>query len=126
MPKAVLAQEALPAAAGITTVGLLTALPPDVVLGAFMGAVVFLLGTQQRPKWQWMVLFNISFVVGIMAGPMLSEIAAGGLKLIGIKGINVPKGLGAFVTSTCIVNAASWLRDNPTFFFKRKTSGDVE
>ena len=116
--------DVLPAATGITYVGFLAQLPPDLVLGAFTGSVIFLLGVTTKPKWQWVVLFTLAFMSGVLGGPTVSHIAGEALKIISIE-VAFPSGMGAMLASATTINFLGWLRDNPTFFFKKlKKEGD--
>lgn len=116
-------QEALPHAVGVTFIGFLSAMPPEVVLGSFTGAVIFLLGVSNKPKWQWVALFTVAFMTGLLGGGTVSGIVGGALALVGIK-VAVPLGMGAMASAACTVNFISWIRDNPTFFFK-KSKGEA-
>ena len=117
-------QEALPIAVGTTYLGFLSQLPPDVVLGSFTGAVIFLLGVSNRPKWRWVLLFTIAFMTGILGGGVVSGMIASIFALIRVKNVVVPPGLGAMVAAATMVNFIMWIRDNPTFFFHRGKSPD--
>lgn len=119
MPAPSVAQEAMPYAFGATYVAFLAQLPPDLVLGSFTGAVIFLLGVKEKPKWQWMALFTVALMAGLLGGENVAEIASGAIALVGIK-VNVPKGMGAMLSASCTVSVLGWLRDNPTFFLKKK------
>lgn len=110
--------DALLAAMGITYVGFLAQLPPDLVLGAFTGSVIFLLGVTTKPKWQWVVLFTMAFMSGVLGGPTVSHIAGGALKIISID-VAFSSGMGAMLASATTINFLGWLRDNPTFLIKK-------
>lgn len=97
---------------GATWAALLAHVPPDLVFGAFGGATIYLLGVKDKPKWQWAVLFSLSFMAGIMGGPMVCQLVEGMLGLAKLK-VSVPKGLGAMAAAATTVNVLSWLRDNP-------------
>lgn len=108
-------------AVGATYLGFLAQLPPDIVLGSFTGAVIFLLGVSDKPKWQWMLLFTTAFMAGILGGTTVATIAAGLLRIVSIE-VVVPQGMGAMAAAACIVNFIGWIRDNPTHFFRRRGS----
>jgi hypothetical protein len=114
-------QEAVPMAVGVTYVAFLTSFPPEAVLGSFTGAVIFLLGASNKPKWQWVLLFSLAFMAGLLGAKSVSEVFAGLLGLVGLK-IPVSMGLGAMFSASCVINVAIWFRDNPTALFKRFTS----
>lgn len=106
-------------AVGATYLGFLAQLPPDVVLGSFTGAVIFLLGVSNKPKWQWVLLFTVAFMTGILGGGGVCSIAASILKLIHVTDVVMPPGMGAMIAAATVVNFISWIRDNPNFFFRR-------
>lgn len=117
-------QEALPIAVGTTYLGFLSQLPPDVVLGSFTGAVIFLLGVSNKPKWQWVLLFTVAFMTGILGGSGVTSIAAGIFKFLHITDVVMPAGMGSMVAAATVVNFIIWIRDNPTFFFRRGKDSD--
>ena len=119
MPNPTVTQEALPIAVGATYLGFLSQLPPDVVLGSFTGTVILLLGVSNKPKWQWVLLFTVAFMTGILGGSGVCDIAAGILKLVHITDIKMPPGMGSMIAAATVVNFISWIRDNPNFFFRR-------
>lgn len=118
MANPVIAQEVLPIAAGITGATLMTSLPPHVVIGSFAGATLFLLGVKEKPKYQWVLLFNIAFFCGLIAGPTAAAILSQVLAMLHLT-ITIPQALGSTIAAACTVNMINWLRDNPTFFTKK-------
>ena len=112
-------QEPLPTAVGLTYAAFLTNLPPEVVLGAFAGSVIFLLGVANKPKWQWLLYFMIAFIAGLLGAQALSNISSGILGIVGIHA-ELPVGFGAMISAACTINVISWFRDNPTFFLRKK------
>ena len=124
MPSPNVTQEALPIAVGTTYLGFLSQLPPDVVLGSFTGAVIFLLGVYNKPKWQWVLLFTVAFMTGILSGSGVCSMAASILAVIHVKNVVMPPGMGAMIAAATVVNFIMWIRDNPTFFFRRGKSTD--
>lgn len=119
MPTPAVAQEALPYAFGATYLAFLAQQPPELVIGSFTGAVVYLLGVKDKPTWVWMALFSVALLAGLIGGPVVADITSGAIGLFGIK-VKVPLGMGGMVSASCTVSALGWLRDNPTFFFKKK------
>lgn len=111
-------QEALPHAVGLTYLTFMTSLPPDVVLGAFTGSVIFLLGSTTKPRWQWMLLFTVAFMAGLLGATQIADIGSGLLHLVGLEA-RVSGGMGAMVSATCVINVLGWLRDNPTAFLQK-------
>lgn len=112
-------QEALPTAAGIGYLAFIASLPPEVVMGAFAGSVIFLLGSKNKTTIQWLLLFVLAFLTGILGSTLVAEICGGFLGLIKIP-VSVPNGIGAIIAAACTINIVSWFRDNPAFFFSRK------
>lgn len=114
--------DALPYAAGATYVAFLSNMPPDVVLGAFAGSVIFLLGVNNKPKWQWLIYFLIAFLAGLLGGKPVASIGEGMLALVGIKA-QLSHGLGAMFAAACTINVISWFRDNPSVLLQRLKKG---
>lgn len=108
-----ISQEALPTAVGVTYLTYMTALPPEIVLGSFAGSVIFLLGTNNKPKWQWLVYFLIAFLTGVLGGSTVTDIGEALLGLVGIR-VQLSAGIGALFAAACTINFVSWFRDNPS------------
>lgn len=117
-----ISQEAVPYAVGAAYVAFLTQIPPDVVLGAFAGSVIFLLGVNNKPKWQWLIYFLLSFLAGLLGAKAVSGVAEGMLNLIGIK-TQVSGGLAAMFGAACTINIIIWFRDNPGVLLQRLKKG---
>jgi hypothetical protein len=113
------AQEMLPAAAGVTYLTFLSSMPPDMVLGAFAGSVIFLLGVNNKPKWQWLVYFLIAFLAGLLGAQPVADIGEAMLGIVGIH-VELSRGLGAMFSAACTINVISWFRDNATVLLKKK------
>lgn len=105
-------------AVGATYVAFLSQMPPEVVLGSFTGAVIFLLGVKDKPKWQWMLLFTVAFMAGLLGGKGISDLIEAMLNLVKIQ-VRVPHGMGAMMSASCTISFISWIRDNPTYFFRK-------
>lgn len=115
-------QEALPVAFGVTYMAFLTSLAPEVVLGAFTGSVIFLLGVRSKSKWQWVLYFVVAFFTGLLGAHTIANVTSAALGLLRITA-EVPEGFGALLAAACMINTLGWFRDNPAFFWTRK-SGD--
>lgn len=113
-------QEAMPAATGMTYMAFLAAFPPDVVLGAFTGSIIFLLGVTHKPKWQWLLLFTLAFTAGLQGATLVAAIGSDALGLIGMH-VTFPHGMGAMIAAATVVNTLGWLRDRPSFLLKQAT-----
>ena len=114
--------DAVVAATGVTLLSFFTGIPPEITLGAFSGSVIFLLGNTSKPKWQWLLLFVVAFLAGILGAEPSAAIAGGLLSLVHIS-VNIPLGMGALASAACTINFVGWLRDNGAakFFGKKKT-----
>lgn len=115
-------QEALPVAGGVAFLAYLGALAPDIVLGAFAGSVIFLLGTHAKSKWLWLLYFIVAFLAGLLGAATASDIAEEALRLSHIKA-TVPDGFGALIAASLTVSVLGWLRDNPALLLLRKLKG---
>ena len=118
-------QAALPTAAGIGFLAYIAALPAEVVMGAFAGSVIFLLGSKNKTTWQWLISFVIAFMTGLLGSTLIAEICGGILALIHIT-VSVPHGLGAVMAAACTINIVSMFRDNPSLFISRLKREDGE
>jgi hypothetical protein len=113
------ARESLPAATTMTWATFLAAQPPEVVLGAFTGAIIFLLSQTNKTKRMWLLLFSLALVAGLIGGPLIASCGSAVLAFFGLKSVVFPPGLGAMISAACTVTIVSWLRDNPTFFLRK-------
>lgn len=112
-------QEVMPTVVGVTFLSYLAAVPPGVILGAFAGSVIFLLGSTNKPKWQWLLYFTVAFLTGLLGAQTVAEVSTGLLSFVHITS-EVPQGFGAIMAAACTINTLGWLRDNPGFFWTRK------
>lgn len=110
--------------AGATYVAFLTQMAPDVVMGAFAGSVIFLLGVKNKPKWQWLAYFLIAFLAGLMGAPTVSGICESLLELLHIKA-KLSHGLSAMFAAAVTINVISWFRDNTAVLLQRLKKGEV-
>jgi len=113
------AQEMLPTAAGVTYLTFLSSMPPDMVLGAFAGSVIFLLGVNNKPKWQWLLYFLVAFLAGLFGAESVADIGESMLGFIRID-VQLSRGLGAMFSAACTINVISWFRDNATVLLRKK------
>lgn len=120
MPHRVLTTEPLPTAIGATYLTFLTGMAPEVVLGSFTGAIIYLLGAKKKHQLEWLLLFSVAFMAGVVGASTISSIVSGSLQMIGIANVQSSLGMGALVSASCTINFVSWIRDNPTFFFRKK------
>lgn len=61
---------------GVTVVSLLPGLDPGVVIGAFAGAVIFVLSAADFPIWQRVFLFCASVVTGIYGAGLAASVVS--------------------------------------------------
>jgi hypothetical protein len=105
------ARESLPAASGMTWLAFLSHMPPEAVLGAFSGSIVFLLGVSNKKPWEWMLLFSSALIAGLLGASTFAGIVNGAFGLVGIK-LAMPIGMGAMASASISVNLLIWVRDN--------------
>lgn len=111
---------------GATGAALLSHVPVNMVFGAFAGATLYLVGRKDKPTWQWVLMFWMSFMAGLMGGAMVCQIVQGAFGLLKIK-VTMPTGLGAMAAGALTVNAISYLRDNPkSLIFWKKTAEETQ
>lgn len=113
------ANESLPTAVGVSYLAFLSSFPPEHVLGAFTGSVIFLLGVTNKPKWTWLMYFIVAFVAGLLGAQLTAEMVNGALHLLHIE-TSIHEGFGALFAAACTINVIGWLRDHPGFFWTRK------
>lgn len=115
-----MAEPAATVAAGtsVLAVAVLSMLPgvdPAMVLGAFSGAVVFVMASDELSTPKKIAFFIPSFGGGLLAAPMATGLVA----LAMPAQIAVSPGVGALLASTLVVKTLLWLiaRD-PTSFIE--------
>ncbi|HCU14677.1 holin [Hafnia phage yong2] len=102
---------------GVTFVGLLSGVDAGVVIGAFAGAVVFVLSATEFPIWKRLVFFGISFVLGVLT----AGFAASMISTVTPDSVVVEKSIGALVASATVVRILMVIisrSSNPTLNFK--------
>lgn len=87
------------AVTGVTLVGLLSGLDTGVVIGAFVGAVVFVLSATEFRIWKRVVFFVVAFVLGILTAGFSTAM----LSTVIPASVMVEKPIGALVSSATIV-----------------------
>lgn len=96
------------ATAGVTAVALLSLFPgvdPAVVLGAFAGAVVFVMASDDLSSAKKAGFFLPSFAGGLLAAKTASSILA----LMFPPSVAVSPGVGALIASAVVVKTLLWL-----------------
>ncbi|SMC24179.1 Putative phage holin [Andreprevotia lacus DSM 23236] len=85
---------------------------PAVVWGAFAGAVVFVLASDELTRLKKVVFFCISFGAGCLCASLVTGLIAGVIP----RTVEVSRGIGAMVAAAVIVKILQWLirrADNP-------------
>lgn len=109
---------------GASYLAFLVEFPPGVVIGAFAGSVIFLLGSTAKPKWQWLLYFLVAFLAGLLGSSLVADVLKSLLGIVHVTTIVRP-GFGAMLAAACTINIIGWLRDNPGFFWTRKQKDGV-
>lgn len=86
------------AVTGVTLVGLFSGLDASVVIGAFAGAVVFVLSSRDIKLWQRCGYFIVSFIIGIYGADFVA-----GLLSKFVSGQPVDRSVGAMFASAGLV-----------------------
>lgn len=111
------------AAAQVTIISLFANTPADILVGAFAGAVVYLLSNEPLSKMRLTAMFLVSFLIGIISANVVADIGTALLGLFGMA-VTVGGGIGAFVSSAMTVNTAIWFNKKPGRLFNRKGEED--
>lgn len=111
------------AAAQVTIISLFANTPADVLVGAFAGAVVYLLSDAPINKVRLVIMFIVSFLIGIISANVIADIGSALLGLFGMT-VSVGGGIGAFVSSAMTVNTIIWFNKRPERLFKKKSEED--
>ncbi|MRR50787.1 MAG: alkaline phosphatase, partial [Rhodocyclaceae bacterium] len=92
----------------VATVAVLTLLPgvePAMVLGAFSGAVVFVMASDELSAVKKIGYFIPSFLGGLLAAKMVADILSSMMP----SALPVNTGVGALLASTLVVKTLLWL-----------------
>ncbi|EFE94014.1 hypothetical protein HMPREF0758_4109 [Serratia odorifera DSM 4582] len=107
------------AVTGVTVVGLLSGVDSGVLIGAFAGAVIFVMSASEFSWLKKMALFVASLLVGILAAPFAADIITWATPV----GIEAHEPVGALVASAIVVRLLMSASQNPTGFFDRFRQG---
>ncbi|WP_375592106.1 putative holin [Chitiniphilus eburneus] len=94
-----------------TTVGavfllsLLPGLNPETVLGAFAGAIVFVISDGALSIWKRLLSFVLSFIAGLIAAGLV----AGLIDTVMPRTVTVSPGVGALVAAAVAIRILQWL-----------------
>ncbi len=86
--------------AGAALAGLVAGVSPEAAAGALCGALVFFISAREHPIIGRLLLFMVSFVMGVLFAPAMA-----GVSIPGIGPVNLP-GPAAFVASTLVVTVS--------------------
>lgn len=104
---------------GVTVVGLLSGVDSGVLIGAFAGAVIFVMSANDLSWWRKLALFVVSLLVGILAAPFTADIITWATP----GDIVAHSPVGALVASAIAVRLLMLASQNPTGFFDRFRRG---
>lgn len=122
MAEPVSSSAATAAVGAITLLSLLPGVPVNVVIGAFAGAVAFVMASHDLSLGKKAGFFLISFLSGCLSAHMVTGLIASVLP----KQIDVNEGVGALLAATLSVKLLLWLirrADNPPDLFNLKGGG---
>ena len=104
--------------ATVTALSLLPGTCAPVVLGAFAGAVVFVVSSSDLSLTRKIVFLIISFVAGCLCAPMVAQL----IDRVLPEPVDVSEGVGALVASALAVRLLLWLircAENPSEWLER-------
>ncbi|HGM5575426.1 putative holin [Serratia ureilytica] len=104
---------------GVTVVGLLSGVDSGVLIGAFAGAVIFVMSATEFSWIKKFALFVASLLVGILAAPFAADVITWATPA----GIEAHEPVGALVASAIAVRLLMSASQNPTGFFDRFRRG---
>lgn len=101
------------AVTGASLLALFPGLDAGAVLGAFAGASVFVMSSNDLTTLKKLAFLGLAIVAGLIAAPM----AAALLAIILPQSVQVSAGVGALIASALVIKVLIWLinkADNPT------------
>ncbi|WP_261114733.1 phage holin family protein [Serratia entomophila] len=104
---------------GVTVAGLLSGVDSGVLIGAFAGAVIFVMSASEFSLLKKLALFVASLLVGILAAPFTAAIITWATP----GDIEAHAPVGALVASAIAVRLLMSASQNPTGFFDRFRRG---
>lgn len=100
------------AVTGVSLLALFPGLDAGAVLGAFAGAAVFVMSSNELGTLKKLAFLALAFVAGLIAAPMASALLATVLP----QSVQVSAGVGALLASALVIKVLIWLinkADNP-------------
>jgi hypothetical protein len=120
MPEPISSSAATSAITGLALLSLFPGVDPGVLLGAFAGALIFIVTTAELGNLRKAVLFIAAFVAGALAAPLVAAMLASVLP----QSVEVPKAVGALLASALAVHLLQWvLRKAPDDLLKLRKGG---
>ncbi|MEA9442251.1 MULTISPECIES: putative holin [Aeromonas] len=120
MPELVSSSAAAFTVTGLAMLSLFPGVDPGVLLGAFAGAMVFIVTTTELGNLRKAGLFVAAFVAGALAAPLVAAMLASVLP----QSVEVPKAVGALLASALTVHLLQWiLRKAPEDLLKLRKGG---
>lgn len=102
-PASTTASVVVAGAAGVGVAGLLTGIDMLAAIGALAGALVFFTTTEELPVWKRAVFLLVSFVMGYLFAPALTDFEIWGIRPFKYSG---PAAFGAAVLVVTVALAA--------------------
>lgn len=101
---------------GVSLLALFPWLDPGAVLGAFAGASVFVMSSNELSAAKKLAFLALAIIAGLIAGPFFTSLIDTALP----ERVEVSEGLGALVASAIVIKLLIWLiskADNPESIF---------
>ncbi len=108
-------------ATGVTIAGVLSGVDDGVLIGAFAGAVIFVLSATEFALFKKVMLFGVSFLAGVVAAGFVAEI----ITAMTPKNVEAKDPVGALVASAMAVRFLMSISNTSASFldhFKRGSS----
>jgi hypothetical protein len=101
------------AVTGIAIAGMVPGADPGVMIGAFAGAVIFVLSAADFPLWKRAMLFVVSMLVGMFAAELAATVVTSLLSTLLREPIAVQKPVGAVMAAAAAVRVLMMLSAKP-------------
>ena len=106
-------------ATGVTLAGMLSGMDDGVLIGAFAGAVIFVLSAIEFSLFKKIMLFGVSFLAGVVAGGFVAAIITAVTPI----SVEAKDSVGALIASAISVRLLMTISNNPTSFLDRFKRG---
>lgn len=111
------------AVSGISILALFPGVDAAAVMGAFAGASVFVMSSNELSKAKKLAFLCLAVIAGLIATPITSAV----LSKIMPESLQVSTALGALIASALVIKVLIWLiakADNPAALFQAMKGGD--